>query len=184
MRRRLVAVSILSVIALAGCSSSGGGAATPAKTTPAPSASASDIVAVASGTADLSTLVTAVDAAGLVPTLQGDGPFTVFAPTNEAFAALPDGLLDQLLLPCNQEALSQILTYHVVAGKVTSADIAPGDVATVEGQKVTLSTDGGVMVNDATVTTADVEASNGVVHVIDGVLVPSDVDLTALKKTC
>ncbi len=184
MRRRLVAVSILSVLALAGCSSSGGGQAAPAETTPAPSPSTGDIVAVASASSDLSTLVTAVDAAGLVPTLQGDGPFTVFAPTNEAFAALPDGLLDQLLLPCNQEALSQVLTYHVVAGKVTSSDIAPGDAATVEGQSVTLATDNGVMVNDATVTTADVEASNGVVHIIDGVLVPSDVDLGSLKTSC
>jgi uncharacterized surface protein with fasciclin (FAS1) repeats len=119
-----------------------------------------------------------------VPTLQGDGPFTVFAPTNEAFAALPDGLLDQLLLPCNQEALSQVLTYHVVAGKVTSSDIAPGEVATVEGQNVTLATDNGVMVNDSTVTTADVDASNGVVHIIDGVLVPSDVDLGSLTTAC
>ncbi len=184
MRRRLVAVSILSVLALAGCSSSGGGEAAPAETSPTPTPSATDIVAVASATSDLSTLVTAVDAAGLVPTLQGDGPFTVFAPTNEAFGALPDGLLDQLLLPCNQDALSQVLTYHVVAGKVTSSDIAPGDVATVEGQNVTLATDGGVMVNDATVTTADVEASNGVVHIIDAVLVPSDLDLESLETSC
>ncbi len=139
---------------------------------------------MASSNSDLSTLVAAVDAAGLVPTLQGDGPFTVFAPTNEAFAALPDGLLDQLLLPCNQDALSQILTYHVVAAKVPSSDVTAGDVETVQGGTITLGTDGGVTVNDATVTTADVEASNGVVHVIDGVLVPSDVDVTALATTC
>ncbi len=182
MRRLLVGLSVASVVALAGCTSSGGETTT--ESTPTPSASASDIVAVASSTDDLSTLVTAVSAAGLVETLQGEGPFTVFAPTNEAFAALPEGLLDQLLLPCNQDALAQVLTYHVVAGEVMSSDIEPGDVPTVEGQSVTLSTDAGVMVNDATVVTADVAASNGVVHVIDGVLVPSDVDLTALNTSC
>ncbi len=184
MRRVLVGISMIGALALAGCSSSGGEAAAPAETTPSPSASATDIVAVASATSDLSTLVAAVDAAGLVGTLQGEGPFTVFAPTNAAFDALPAGLVDQLLLPCNQEALSQVLTYHVVAANVPSSDIAPGDVATVEGQSVTLATDGGVTVNGANVTTADVPASNGVVHVIDAVLVPSDVDLTALETSC
>ncbi len=182
MRRVLVAVSLVGALALAGCSSAAEEAAPSAS--PTPSASAADIVAVAAATPELSTLVTAVGAAGLVETLQGPGPFTVFAPTNDAFAALPAGLLDQLLLPCNKDALTKILTYHVVAGQVNAADITAGDVATVEGQTVTLATEGGVTVNDATVVIADVPASNGVVHVIDGVLVPSDVDPAALKASC
>jgi uncharacterized surface protein with fasciclin (FAS1) repeats len=111
----------------------------------------SDIVELAVATDSLSTLVTAVKAAGLVETLQGDGPFTVFAPTNDAFAALPAGTLDSLLLPENKETLAGILTYHVVSGKVMLKD-AKGGVATVAS--------------------ADIEASNGVVHVIDAVVLP------------
>ena len=139
-----------------------------------------DIVAVASGAGSFSTLVAAVQAADLVETLQGDGPFTVFAPTDEAFAALPAGVLDALLLPENKSVLAKILTYHVVAGKVMAADVMTGDVATVEGQTVALSTEGGVTVNGANVVTADVEASNGVIHVIDAVILPPDVDPSAL----
>jgi len=120
------------------------------------------------------TLVTAVKAAGLVETLKGDGPFTVFAPTDEAFAKLPEGTLDMLLLPENKEKLTSILTYHVVAGKVTAADVMKIDSApTLQGQEVTITTnDGKVMVNNAHVVMADVEASNGVIHVIDNVLMP------------
>jgi uncharacterized surface protein with fasciclin (FAS1) repeats len=139
-----------------------------------------DIVAVASATEGFSTLVAAVTAAGLVETLQGEGPFTVFAPTDDAFAALPAGLLDKLLLPENQAVLASILTYHVVAGKVMSTDVMAGDVATVEGSNITLGTTDGVQVNDATVVSADVEASNGVIHVIDKVIVPPTVDLSTL----
>lgn len=138
------------------------------------------IVDVAAGNPDFSTLVTAVDAAGLVETLSGEGPFTVFAPTNDAFDALPDGVLDALLLPENEEVLTSILTYHVVPGEVTSDMISDGDVATVEGQNVTISTESGVMVNEATVVTPDVPASNGVIHVIDSVLIPPDVDPSTL----
>jgi uncharacterized surface protein with fasciclin (FAS1) repeats len=134
------------------------------------------IVDVAAGNDDFSTLVAAVEAGGLVETLSGDGPFTVFAPTNEAFDALPDGVLDALLLEENQDTLVSILTYHVVSGAVTSDQVTDGDVATVEGQNITLSTENGVMVNDATVVIADVEASNGVIHAIDAVLIPPDVD--------
>jgi uncharacterized surface protein with fasciclin (FAS1) repeats len=138
------------------------------------------IVEVASANDDFSTLVAAVDAAGLVDTLNGEGPFTVFAPTDDAFAALPDGLLDALLLPENKDTLVKILTYHVLPGEVTSDQVTAGDVATVEGQSVTISTDGGVKVNDANVIATDVEASNGVIHVIDAVIVPPDVDPAAL----
>ncbi len=137
---------------------------------------AGTIVDVAAGNPDFSTLVTAVQAAGLAETLSGTGPFTVFAPTNEAFAALPEGVLDKLLEPANKEALTSVLTYHVVAGEVTSDMIKPGEVKTVEGSEITISTDDGVMVNDATVVQADVDASNGVIHVIDKVLVPESVD--------
>lgn len=138
------------------------------------------IVDVASSNPDFSTLVAAINAAGLVETLSGEGPFTVFAPTNEAFAALPAGVLDALLLPENKDALVKILTYHVVPGTVLAADIADGDVATVEGMNVTLSTANGVTVNGANVVTADVLAANGVIHVVDAVLVPADVDVAAL----
>ena len=141
---------------------------------------AGDIVAVASATEGFSTLVAALTAGGLVETLQGAGPFTVFAPTDAAFAALPAGLLEKLLLPENKDVLVSILTYHVVPGMVMSADIMAGDVATVEGSNVKLDTAYGVKVNDATVTTADVAASNGVIHVIDAVIVPPTVDLAKL----
>ena len=141
---------------------------------------AGTIVEVAAGNEDFSTLVAAIEAADLVETLSGEGPFTVFAPTNEAFEALPEGVLDALLLEENQDTLVKILTYHVVPGAVFSTDIADGDVATVEGQTVTLSTTDGVTVNEATVVTADIEASNGVIHVIDAVLLPPDVDPAAL----
>jgi uncharacterized surface protein with fasciclin (FAS1) repeats len=121
-----------------------------------------------------------VTAAGLGETLSGTGPFTVFAPTNETFAALPAGLLDKLLLPENKDVLVKILTYHVLASKVMAADVAAGDVATVEGSNITITTDGGVKVNDAMVTATDVMASNGVIHVIDKVIVPPTVDVASL----
>lgn len=140
------------------------------------------IVDVASADANFSTLVAAVSAAGLVETLSGTGPFTVFAPTNDAFAALPAGVLDALLLPENKALLAQILTYHVVSGMVMAADVTDGDVATVEGQKIKLSTMGGVTVNGAKVVAADVAASNGVIHAIDAVILPPGVDVTKFVK--
>ena len=140
------------------------------------------IVDVAVGNPDFSTLVAALTAADLVTTLQGAGPFTVFAPTNEAFAALPAGVLDALLLPENVATLAKILTYHVVSGMVMAADIKPGNVATVEGSNVKLSTMGGVMVNKAKVVIADVMADNGVIHAIDAVILPKGVDVASLLK--
>lgn len=143
---------------------------------PALSASAGDgkdIVDIAAGNADFSTLVAAVQAAGLVDTLKGDGPFTVFAPTNAAFAALPAGTVDTLLKPENKDQLTAILTYHVVPGKVMSGDLSNGMTATtVQGSDLTIMTEGGVSVNGANVTAADIEASNGVIHVIDTVIIP------------
>lgn len=137
----------------------------------------SDIVELAVATEDLSTLVTAVKAAGLVETLQGDGPFTVFAPTNEAFEALPDGVLEMLLKPENKDMLISVLTYHVVPGKVMSGDLEDGMTAeTVEGSEVAISIGyGTVKVDNATVASADIEASNGVVHVIDTVILPPSI---------
>jgi uncharacterized surface protein with fasciclin (FAS1) repeats len=133
-----------------------------------------NIVEFASENTDFSTLVAAVVAAGLADTLSSDGPFTVFAPTNEAFAKLPAGTVEELLKPENKEKLAGILTYHVVAGKVMSKDLSDGQKAsTVNGQEVTVTIADGVKVNTATVTTADLEASNGVIHVIDSVIMPS-----------
>ncbi len=130
-----------------------------------------DIVDTAVEAGSFTTLVAAVEAAGLVDTLKGEGPFTVFAPTDEAFAALPEGTVEGLL--ADPDALASILTYHVIAGKVMSTDLSDGmTAATVNGADLTIKTEGGVMVNDASVTTADVEASNGVIHVIDKVILP------------
>ncbi|GEK73534.1 MULTISPECIES: fasciclin domain-containing protein [Halomonas] len=133
-----------------------------------------DIVDTAVEAGQFETLVAAVQAAGLVETLKGEGPFTVFAPTDEAFAALPEGTVDDLLKPENRDTLASVLTYHVVPGKVTAEDAMAADSATtVQGQDITITTmDGQVMVNQATVIQPDVEASNGVIHVIDGVLMP------------
>ncbi len=130
------------------------------------------IVGLAAGNSDLSTLVTAVKAAGLVEVLNGDGPFTVFAPTNEAFAALPEGTLETLLKPENKDMLKSVLTYHVVGGKVMSTDLKNGMVKTVEGSDVTVKVGPKVYINDANVLKADVNASNGVVHVINKVILP------------
>ncbi len=133
----------------------------------------SDIIVLASETESLSTLVSAVKAAELVETLQGEGPFTVFAPTNAAFEALDEGVLEDLLKPENKEKLAAILTYHVVAGEVMSTDLSDGmEAETVNGQTITISTTEGVKINDANVTAADVKASNGVVHIIDKVILP------------
>mgnify|MGYP002784351176 CR=1 FL=1 len=133
-----------------------------------------DIVDTAAGDAQFSTLVAAVKAAGLVETLKGPGPFTVFAPTNDAFAKLPAGTVENLLKPENKAKLVKVLTYHVVAGKTKSKDLAGKklDVATVEGSKVAVDGTHGVKVNNATVVKADVWTSNGVIHVIDTVLLP------------
>jgi uncharacterized surface protein with fasciclin (FAS1) repeats len=131
------------------------------------------IVDIAAGNDDFSTLVDLVTAAGLAETLSGEGPFTVFAPTNEAFAKLPAETVAELTKPENKEQLAAVLTYHVVSGKVMAADVKPGEVETVNGAKITIAVDGGdVMVNESKVTATDIKASNGVIHVIDTVLIP------------
>ena len=132
-----------------------------------------DIVDTAVAAGSFGTLVAAVQAAGLVDTLKGEGPFTVFAPTDEAFAALPKGTVESLLQPENKDQLVSILTSHVVPGKVMSTDLSDGMTATtVQGSDVTIGTTGGVTVNGANVVAADVAASNGVIHVIDAVILP------------
>ncbi|MEO7367410.1 MAG: fasciclin domain-containing protein [Gemmatimonadaceae bacterium] len=142
-----------------------------------------DIVAVAAGAGQFNTLVAAVKAAGLVETLQGEGPFTVFAPTDAAFAKLPEGTVEALL--ADKEKLTAILTYHVVSGKVLAADIVKAggaDPATVNGAPVNITLrDGQVYVDGAKVITADIQASNGVIHVIDAVIMPSMANASAEK---
>jgi uncharacterized surface protein with fasciclin (FAS1) repeats len=131
-----------------------------------------DIVDTAVSAGSFNTLVAAVKAAGLVDTLKGEGPFTVFAPTDEAFAKLPEGTVDSLLQDIPQ--LTKILTYHVVSGKVLAADVVKlKSATTVEGSDVKIDASNGVKINDATVATADVAADNGVIHVIDTVLIPA-----------
>lgn len=136
---------------------------------------AGDIVDTAASADQFSTLVAAVKAAGLVETLKSDGPFTVFAPTNDAFAALPAGTVENLLKPENKEQLVAVLTYHVIPGKVMSSDIAgkTAQVETVQGSALSIDATSGVMIDNAMVTTADIITSNGVIHVIDKVVLPN-----------
>ena len=132
-----------------------------------------DIVATAIGAGSFKTLVAAVQAAGLVETLQGAGPFTVFAPTDEAFANLPAGTVETLLKPENKAKLVDVLTYHVVAGKVLAADVVGlTEAPTVQGQKIKVDASNGVKVDDANVVTTDILCDNGVIHVIDAVILP------------
>jgi uncharacterized surface protein with fasciclin (FAS1) repeats len=195
MKVRVVAIGIVASLALVACGSDSKtetisteapvetSAETPVDaTTTTVAAEVGDIVAVAAGNPDFSTLVAAVTAAGLVETLQGAGPFTVFAPNNAAFEALPAGLVDKLLLPENKETLVKILTYHVVSGKVMAADVAAGDVPSVEGSNITVTVDAGTVTlnGSSKVIATDVEASNGVIHVIDAVILPPGLDVTAL----
>lgn len=133
-------------------------------------AASKDIVDTAIGAGSFKTLVAAVQAAGLVDTLKGAGPFTVFAPTDEAFAAIPKDQLDALLK--DKAKLTAVLTYHVVAGKVMAKDVKAGEVKSVQGDTIKVTTDGGVKVDAARVVKTDIEASNGVIHVLDKVIMP------------
>ena len=139
------------------------------------SVKAQDIVDTAIAAGQFNTLVAAVQAADLVDTLKGDGPFTVFAPTDDAFAALPMGTVEDLLKPENKAQLVAVLTYHVVPGKIMSSDIAGKtmDLATVQGGELSVDATDGVKVDNATVVAADIETSNGVIHVIDQVVLPN-----------
>jgi uncharacterized surface protein with fasciclin (FAS1) repeats len=172
-----LAAGAVSGILLAACgtTSSSSMVASPAATP----AATQNIVQIAAGNSDFSTLVAAVKAAGLVDTLSGAGPFTVFAPTNEAFAALPAGTLASLLKPENKGTLTSILTYHVVSGSVFAKDVTAGSVMTVNGAKFTISIDNGSVFitdgrgNKAKIVKTDIAATNGVIHVIDAVLLPA-----------
>lgn len=133
-----------------------------------------DIVDTAVEAGSFNTLVAAVKAAGLVEALKGDGPFTVFAPSDEAFAKLPAGTVESLLQPANIDKLKAILTYHVVSGKILSADVRPGSVETLQGSKLSVSSkNGALMVDQAKIVATDVTATNGVIHVIDEVIMPA-----------
>ncbi len=182
-RKTLIGTLIVLSLVLAACAP----AATPAPTAPPPPPQPTEapmpeptpeppktIVDIAAGDERFKTLVAAVTAAGLVETLQGEGPFTVFAPTDEAFAKLPAGTVEELLKPENKQKLVDILTYHVIAGKVMAADVVTlSEAETVLGQKVTIKVeDGKVYINDAQVILTDIEASNGVIHGIDTVILP------------
>ncbi len=179
-----IAVAAIAGLALGACSSTSDAATTPNTTTTTADSSMSTtpagktIVEIAAGNPDFSTLVTAVSAAGLAETLSGPGPFTVFAPTNEAFAKLPAGTVETLLEPANKEQLAAVLTYHVVPAAVMAKDVKPGTVETVNGATFTVAVEDGSVIltdgqgNKAKVITTDIVASNGVIHVIDAVLLP------------
>jgi uncharacterized surface protein with fasciclin (FAS1) repeats len=157
------------------CSFSASGYADAKKMAAAP---ALDIVDTAVGAGQFSTLAAALTAADLVATLKGAGPFTVFAPTDAAFNKLPKGTLEKLLKPENKATLAKILTYHVVGSQVLAADVKAGAVTSVQGGALNITTKNGVKINGtATVTKTDIKASNGVIHVIDAVLLPADVKL-------
>jgi uncharacterized surface protein with fasciclin (FAS1) repeats len=195
--RLFAAAAVTGLVVLSACGSDSNDADDAVATTEAPAATdapaeggddmaeAGTIVDVAVANGSFETLVAAVTAADLVDTLSSDGPFTVFAPTDDAFAALPEGLVDCLLLEENVDALSAILTYHVVSGEVLSTDLTDGAVATVQTEEITVDLTDGVTLNDSVnVVIADVDASNGVIHAIDGVLVPPSIDVAAFLETC
>ena len=162
-----VAFTLSPVVRADNCSAS------QATASPAASAASKDLVAVAAGADNFKTLVAAIQAAGLVETLQGKGPFTVFAPTDEAFAKLPPGTVESLLKPENRDKLIAVLKYHVVPGKVTAADVKTMEAKTAQGQSVQIKvTSEGVMVDNAKVVKTDILADNGVIHVIDSVILP------------
>ncbi|MFN8019217.1 MAG: fasciclin domain-containing protein [Acidimicrobiales bacterium] len=181
---KLGAVAVAAALSLAACGSSDNSSSKDTTTTTV--AAKKTIVSVAAGNSDFSTLVSAVKAADLVETLSGDGPYTVFAPTNDAFAKVDEATLDELLKPENKDQLASILTYHVVAGKVMAADLTDGQVVeTVNGQELTVGIDGDTVTltdasgGTATVTKADLDAGNGVIHVIDSVLMPKMDDMSS-----
>jgi transforming growth factor-beta-induced protein len=185
MRRTQILLWALLAGLIAACGGAADGADSTTATTVAPATTTTamqeeaDIVDAATEAGNFSTLLTAVEAAGLVETLQGDGPYTVFAPTDEAFAALPEGTLDGLL--ADTEALSQVLLYHVVQGEVMASDVVELESATtVQGEDISITVDGdSVKVNEATVVSTDIVASNGVIHVIDQVILPPSMSESA-----
>jgi len=173
-QNRLIVAGLLSVATIAGLAYSGSPAVAADAMAATPAAPPKDIVDTAVSAGQFKTLAAALTAAGLVDTLKGPGPFTVFAPTDAAFAKLPEGTVAELLKPENKAKLTAILTYHVVAGKDMAKDVSGlSSVKTVNGKELSVKVvDGKVMIGNATVTTADIGTSNGVIHVIDTVLLP------------
>ncbi len=182
MQKKFLVFAAITVLSAASLTSCGDAQAPAVVEAPAPPVEApapavempGTVVDIAIGSPEHTTLVAAVTAAGLVETLKGAGPFTVFAPTNAAFAALPAGTVEGLLKPEKKAALTGVLTYHVVAGSVKAADLKDGQkVKTLQGEELTVSIkEGKVMINGANVLAADLESGNGIVHVVDGVLLP------------
>jgi len=180
-RRQVVAAALGAALILAGCSRASTdveatGQASP-RTASAPVVRADTIIAIASE-GEFTVLVAAIQAAGMTGSLSADGPFTVFAPTDAAFAALPTGVLETLLRPGNTRFLKELLRYHVVPGTFLEADLTAGAIITAQGEAITLATEGGITVNGVSIITFDVLASNGVIHVIDTVILPPGFDLT------
>ena len=176
----IVAGALAMTLLVAACSSDEDTSATTdaSPATESVAGESATIAEIAAGNPDFTTLVAAVEAAGLGETLSSEGPYTVFAPTDDAFAALPEGTVETLLKPKNQDQLAAVLTYHVVAGEIMAADVTSGEVTTVNGATFEVAADGsGVTITDgqgntANVVTTDIVASNGVIHVIDAVLLP------------
>jgi uncharacterized surface protein with fasciclin (FAS1) repeats len=169
--------------AMGGNSTLSANTATPIETPTSPTTDNNTIVAVASGNESFSTLTNALQATGLAQELQGQGEYTVFAPTDEAFAALPAGTLDRLLQPENREILARILRYHVVPQQVTASELQPGEVQTLEGNNLNANIQGNnIEINEASVINPDIQASNGVIHAVDEVLIPPDIDLSQLEQ--
>jgi uncharacterized surface protein with fasciclin (FAS1) repeats len=174
MRRVWIIIAVVALLALPAVIVACGSSDETSSPSPTPTTAQKDIVDTAVDAGSFTTLVTAVQAAGLEETLRGEGPFTVFAPSDDAFAAVPKETLDSLLAD-PKGALTDVLTYHVIPGKVMSTDLSDGmEVETVNGATIMIKVndDGTVQINDATVATADIETSNGVIHVIDKVLIP------------
>jgi uncharacterized surface protein with fasciclin (FAS1) repeats len=184
-RARALTAALIAVMMLAACSSTD--VEQEAADEPQPAAvtlnpMSGTIIEVATAADDFTLLLAALEAAGLVRALSGSDPFTVFAPTDAAFAALPPGALETLLLPGNTRHLKELLAYHVVPGTVLSTEVAAGEIITVQGEAITLATEGGITVNGANLTAADVLTTNGVIHVIDTVILPPSFDLTKFYR--
>jgi uncharacterized surface protein with fasciclin (FAS1) repeats len=178
---RTAVVTLCAALLLPSCAGSIDDASVePSAPTEAGSTVRPGLIETATAREGLASFVRAVEAAGLTDTLQSDGPFTIFAPTDEAFAVLPSGLLDRLLLPENARLLARIVTYHVVPGQVLAGDIVTGRLATVEGFDLRIDTSTGMRVNGANFLLADLRTSNGVIHIIDAVLLPPDLDVDTL----
>ena len=178
---RTAVVTLCAALLLAACAGRSDDASLdPSAASDAESAGRGGLVETATTRDGLASFIRAVEAADLTDTLQSDGPFTIFAPTDEAFAALPAGVLDRLLLPENTRLLARILTYHVVSGEILAGDIVTGRLATLEGFDLRIDTTAGMSVNGTNILIADIRASNGVIHVIDAVLLPPDLDVDSL----